>query len=49
MTYNVFILPCYCEILYTEDLSDGQVINGTLKIINPFIHNDIVNIIISEK
>jgi predicted nucleic acid-binding protein len=38
-----------CGILYTEDLSDGQIINGTLKIINPFIHNDIVNIIISEK
>jgi predicted nucleic acid-binding protein len=38
-----------CEILYTEDLSDGQVINGTLKIINPFIRNDIVNIIISER
>jgi predicted nucleic acid-binding protein len=38
-----------CKILYTEDLSDGQIINGTLKIINPFIHNDIINIIISEK
>jgi predicted nucleic acid-binding protein len=38
-----------CEILYTEDLSDGQIINETLKIINPFIHNDIVSIVISEK
>jgi predicted nucleic acid-binding protein len=36
-----------CEILYTEDLSDGQIIDKTLKIINPFIHNDIVNILIS--
>jgi predicted nucleic acid-binding protein len=36
-----------CEILYTEDLSDGQIIDKSLKIINPFIHNDIVNILIS--
>jgi predicted nucleic acid-binding protein len=35
-----------CEILYTEDLSDGQIINDTLKIINPFFHNDMVNIVI---
>jgi predicted nucleic acid-binding protein len=38
-----------CEILYTEDLSDGQIINGTLKIVNPFIYSNIVNIVISEK
>jgi predicted nucleic acid-binding protein len=25
-----------CLILYSEDLSDGQVIEGTLKIVNPF-------------
>jgi predicted nucleic acid-binding protein len=31
-----------CELLYTEDLSDSQIINGTLKIINPFIHDDII-------
>jgi predicted nucleic acid-binding protein len=35
-----------CEILYTADLADGQIVDKTLKIINPFIHNDIVNIII---
>ena len=27
-----------CSILYTEDLQDGQVIEGKLKIINPFIN-----------
>jgi predicted nucleic acid-binding protein len=27
-----------CEILYTEDLSDGEIINETLQIINPFVH-----------
>jgi hypothetical protein len=42
-------LEAGCAMLYTEDLSDGQIINGTLKVINPFIHNDIVNIVISEK
>ena len=25
-----------CSILYTEDLHDGQIINGRLKIVNPF-------------
>jgi predicted nucleic acid-binding protein len=30
-------LESSCEILYTEDLSDGQIINKDLKIINPFI------------
>ena len=25
-----------CKIIFTEDMSDGQVINGTLKIVNPF-------------
>jgi predicted nucleic acid-binding protein len=33
------------ELLYTEDLSDSQLINGTLKIINLFIHDDIVTVI----
>ncbi len=26
-----------CRILYSEDLQDGQVIEGKLKIVNPFI------------
>ena len=25
-----------CEIIFTEDMQDGQIINDTLKIINPF-------------
>ena len=25
-----------CSILYTEDMQDGQVIEGRLKIVNPF-------------
>jgi predicted nucleic acid-binding protein len=30
-------LEARCSTLYTEDLSHGQVINGKLKIINPFM------------
>jgi len=26
-----------CDIIFTEDMSSGQVINETLKIINPFV------------
>ena len=29
-------LESECKIIFTEDMSDGQVINGTLKIVNPF-------------
>ena len=29
-------LDGYCRIIYTEDMSDGQIINDTLKIVNPF-------------
>jgi len=25
-----------CQIIFTEDMSDGQIINDTLKIVNPF-------------
>jgi predicted nucleic acid-binding protein len=25
-----------CSILYTEDMQDGQVVDGKLKIVNPF-------------
>ena len=25
-----------CQIIFTEDMSDGQIINETLKIVNPF-------------
>jgi len=25
-----------CSVIYTEDMKHGQVINGTLKIVNPF-------------
>lgn len=27
-----------CSIIYTEDMSNGQIIENRLKIINPFIH-----------
>ncbi len=30
-------LECNCSILYTEDMQPGQVINGRLTIVNPFI------------
>jgi len=26
-----------CGIIFTEDMSNGQVINETLKIVNPFV------------
>lgn len=29
-------LEANCSILYTEDLQDGQIVEGKLKIINPF-------------
>lgn len=29
-------IEAQCDILYSEDLQDGQVINGALKIKNPF-------------
>jgi len=25
-----------CRVIYTEDMSDGQMIDGALEIINPF-------------
>jgi predicted nucleic acid-binding protein len=31
-------LEAKCEILYTEDLQDGQVIDNTLTVINPLFH-----------
>lgn len=30
-------LQCRCEILFTEDMQDGQVIDGQLLIKNPFL------------
>ena len=30
-------LQCECEILFTEDMQDGQVIDGQLLIKNPFL------------
>jgi predicted nucleic acid-binding protein len=29
-----------CEILYSEDMQDGLVIDGTLRVCNPFIRSD---------
>ena len=29
-------LDCNCSILYSEDMSDGLLIDGVLKIVNPF-------------
>ena len=33
-------LTANCQVLYSEDLQHGQVIDGRLKIINPFLSND---------
>jgi predicted nucleic acid-binding protein len=30
-------LEADCDILYSEDMQDGQVIENTLKIVNPFV------------
>jgi len=30
-------LECGCDILYSEDLQHGQIINETLKIVNPLV------------
>lgn len=30
-------LACQCQILYSEDMQHGQVIEGTLTVINPFV------------
>jgi predicted nucleic acid-binding protein len=30
-------LEANCDVLYSEDMQDGMVIENTLKIINPFI------------
>jgi predicted nucleic acid-binding protein len=30
-------LAAKCSILYTEDLQDGQIIDGILRISNPFV------------
>lgn len=29
-------LECGCDMLYSEDLNAGQVIEGTLRVVNPF-------------
>ena len=34
-------LATHCSVLYTEDLQDGQIIDGVLKISNPFIKSEI--------
>lgn len=30
-------LACDCAVLYSEDMQHGQVIDGTLTIVNPFV------------
>jgi predicted nucleic acid-binding protein len=30
-------LEANCDILYSEDIHDGQVIENTLKVVNPFV------------
>lgn len=30
-------MECHCPVLYSEDMQNGQIINNTLKIVNPFI------------
>ncbi|MEY4503807.1 MAG: hypothetical protein RL154_99 [Pseudomonadota bacterium] len=29
-----------CEILYSEDMQNGQIIENRLKIVNPYLHNN---------
>lgn len=31
-------IACNCDILYSEDLQNGQIIDNTLTIINPFLN-----------
>lgn len=31
-----FALENNCSILYTEDMQDGQIVEGKIRIINPF-------------
>jgi predicted nucleic acid-binding protein len=38
----VSALSCNCEYLISEDMQDGQIINGKLKIVNVFKHLDIL-------
>jgi len=37
-------LECKCKYLFSEDMNDGQTIDGGLTIINPFGHNVWMNI-----
>jgi predicted nucleic acid-binding protein len=30
-------IECQCAYLFTEDLQDGQIIDGVLKVVNPFL------------
>ncbi len=30
-------LACQCQILFSEDMQDGQIIENTLTVINPFV------------
>lgn len=30
-------LACDCAVLYSEDMQHGQLIDGTLTIVNPFV------------
>jgi len=30
-----------CTVLYSEDMQDGLIINNTITIKNPFVHNDV--------
>jgi predicted nucleic acid-binding protein len=32
-------LDSNCNVIYTEDMNNGQIIDGILKIINPFINS----------
>jgi predicted nucleic acid-binding protein len=39
----VSALKADCDYLLTEDLTDGQTIEGKLIIVNIFLHNNIEN------
>ena len=37
MPYEKFFLENKCDTLYSEDFQHGQVIDGILRIVNPFL------------
>jgi predicted nucleic acid-binding protein len=40
----VSALRCGCKYIFTEDMREGQTINGSLKIVNIFAHQELLGI-----